>query len=82
MSSKPNIAPVRTLTEHELTKTRAANIATLAAELQDIADIALQDGRSIRVKFNFTNDIELADIEHRFASYVESLARELGLTSA
>jgi hypothetical protein len=79
VSGKPNIAPLRTLTEYELTKTRATNIATLAAELQEIAEIALQDGRSIRGKFEFTNDVELADIEYRFTRYVESLSASLGL---
>lgn len=73
------LGPIRIVTEYEHVCLRAANIKTLAEELRSIADITLQDGRTISGTSDSGFDIELQDIEHRLTLLVEGRARMLGL---
>jgi hypothetical protein len=69
----PTRAPgqVRLVTEHEFVTLLARNIEALAGELRDVADAALQDGRTISSTSDSARDIELQDLERRMTALVE-----------
>jgi hypothetical protein len=78
------LGPLRTLTEHEHITLLARNIGTLANELQDIADIAAQDRRTLNPDSVFTSntfDIRLQALEHELTILVEGVAQRLGLVA-
>jgi hypothetical protein len=80
-SARRLLSQVRVVTEHEHVRILAGNIETLAKELQDIAELALQDGRTISNTSDSAFDIELQDIEHRLTTLVEQRAHALGLVA-
>lgn len=73
------VGPLRTITEQEHIKILAGNIATIAGEVIDIAEVALQDGRSLP-ESGFT--VDLQHVHHLMHRLVEWFARSAGLEAA